>query len=230
MAARAFNDFPARGAAFLRELERNNNKAWFDANKARYQEAVAAPALRFAESLGERIRMFSPHIRAEPRIGGSVFRIQRDVRFSKDKSPYKTHIGIRLRDERFHHGAKCEGPLYYVELGAGGARFGVGVKSFSTQELAAYRRALSDARALKALAGLIAKAEASGGRLDVERLVRMPRDVPDTPLALCKGIFTVFAFPLDDVAATPALLRCAASVFRRHAGVYDWLLVHVSPP
>lgn len=145
MAARAFNDFPTQAAAFLRELQRNNNKVWFEANKARYEEGIVKPALLFAEALGEKVGAFSPHVRAEPRIGGSLFRIRRDVRFSRDKSPYKTHIGVRLRDERFQNGAKCEGPLYYVELDASAARFGVGLKSFAAQELVAYRSALADA-------------------------------------------------------------------------------------
>lgn len=230
MAARAFNEFPTQAAAFLRELQRNNNKVWFETNKARYEEAIVRPALLFAEALGEKVRAFSPHIRAEPRIGGSVFRIQRDVRFSRDKSPYKTHIGIRLRDERFQNGAKCEGPLYYVELDPGAAHLGVGLKSFSAQELAAFRGALGDADALKALAGLTAKVESAGGRLEGERLLRAPSGAPPTPLALYKGIFAQFDYPVNDVATGSALLRSATSVFRTHVGVYDWLVAHASQP
>src|SRR5439155_14951950 len=87
--------------AFLRELAENNDREWFAANKARYVAEVQEPALAFIEDVGLRLSDVSRHLVADPRTtGGSLFRIYRDVRFAKDKSPYKTHIGIQFRHER----------------------------------------------------------------------------------------------------------------------------------
>ena len=76
---------------FLRDLRRNNNRDWFQANKERYEDQVRHPALQFISDFGPNLRKISPSFEADPRpVGGSMFRIYRDVRFSKDKSPYKT--------------------------------------------------------------------------------------------------------------------------------------------
>ena len=83
--------------AFLTELAANNNREWFLANKPRYERDVKDPALRFITDFAEPLAEISPHFRADPRVnGGSLFRIYRDTRFSKDKSPYKTMTGIHF--------------------------------------------------------------------------------------------------------------------------------------
>ena len=85
---------------FLRELKTNNNRLWFQANKARYERDVRQPVLRFIADFAPYLEEISPHFVADPRpVGGSMFRIYRDVRFSRDKSPYKTHVGIQFRHE-----------------------------------------------------------------------------------------------------------------------------------
>src|SRR5438046_4731408 len=83
--------------AFFRGLSKNNRKEWFDANKAQFQAVVLEPSVRFVRDAGDRLKKISPHIVGDARaFGGSISRIYRDVRFSPDKSPYKTHIGIHF--------------------------------------------------------------------------------------------------------------------------------------
>jgi uncharacterized protein (TIGR02453 family) len=87
--------------AFLRELANHNDREWFNANKDRYENDLLEPALAFIEDFGLRLRDITPHLVADARRqGGSLFRIYRDTRFSKDKSPYKTEAGIYFRHER----------------------------------------------------------------------------------------------------------------------------------
>ncbi len=100
---------------FLRELEKNNNREWFKANQDRFEAEVREPALAFIRDVGEPLRPICPHIVADDRkVGGSLFRIQRDIRFSKDKTPYKTWIGMRF----FHDRAAADGAQlgYYLGL------------------------------------------------------------------------------------------------------------------
>jgi len=97
-------------------LRRNNNREWFQKNKERYERDVKEPFLDFISDAGPRLRKISPQLVADPRpSGGSLFRIYRDVRFSKDKSPYKTHAGAH-----FPLGGKgVHGPGYYFHVEPG---------------------------------------------------------------------------------------------------------------
>jgi uncharacterized protein (TIGR02453 family) len=109
---------------FLTELKANNTKPWFERNRERYERDVKEPVLRFITDLGPRLKTVSPHFRADPRpVGGSMFRIHRDIRFSKDKSPYKTNVGAHFPHLR--SGRDAHAPSFYLHL-APGQSFGGG--------------------------------------------------------------------------------------------------------
>ncbi len=111
--------------AFLKDLKANNNREWFQANKKRYEEDLKAPSLEFIVDFAPYLEAISPHFRADPRpVGGSLFRIYRDVRFSKDKSPYKTHAGIHFRHKA---GKTAHTPGFYLHLEPGGCFVGIGL-------------------------------------------------------------------------------------------------------
>ena len=108
--------FDADAFDFLRELRRHNEREWFAANKQRYERSLKEPMLRFISDVGPELRKVSRNLVADPRpVGGSMFRIYRDVRFSKDKSPYKTHLGAH-----FPLGRGVHGPGYYLHVEPGG--------------------------------------------------------------------------------------------------------------
>ena len=99
---------------FLRDLAANNDRAWFNDNKARYEASVRQPALDFITDFVEPLETLSPHFVADSRtVGGSLFRIHRDTRFSKDKTPYKLNTGMHFRHER---AKDAHAPGYYVHL------------------------------------------------------------------------------------------------------------------
>jgi uncharacterized protein (TIGR02453 family) len=103
--------------AFLRELAAHNDREWFAANKDRYVAEVQEPALAFIEDVGLRLPEVSRHFTADPRTtGGSLFRVYRDVRFAKDKSPYKTHTGIQFRHAQARD---AHAPGFYLHLEPG---------------------------------------------------------------------------------------------------------------
>ena len=110
---------------FLAELADNNNRDWFQANKARFERDVRDALVEFVMDFGERLTEISPHMIADPRLnGGSVFRIYRDVRFSKDKSPYKTNAAMHFRHEV---GREVHGPGLYLHLQPGQVFAGAGI-------------------------------------------------------------------------------------------------------
>jgi uncharacterized protein (TIGR02453 family) len=110
---------------FFSDLKENNNRIWFQDNKDRYEQYVKEPLLTFIASFAERAPEISTSIMAIPRItGGSLFRIYRDVRFSKDKTPYKTGAGVHFRHKR---GKDVHAPGYYLNLEPGEVFAGCGI-------------------------------------------------------------------------------------------------------
>jgi uncharacterized protein (TIGR02453 family) len=110
---------------FLVELRLNNNRQWFKANKGRYESDVRGPLLDFVAEFASRLRDISPHFVADPRpVGGSIFRIYRDLRFSRDKSPYKTQAAAHFRHKL---GKEVHGPGFYLHLEPGEVYAGVGM-------------------------------------------------------------------------------------------------------
>ena len=125
---------------FLRALARHNDRAWFQANKARYEAEVRDPLLAFVADFAPRLARISKNMLADPRpVGGSLFRIHRDTRFSKDKRPYKTHAGLR-----FLHvdGRDVHGPIYYLHLEPGQVFMAAGMWRPEAQTLAQVREAI----------------------------------------------------------------------------------------
>ena len=135
-----FAGFGPATTGFLSELRDNNNRDWFGANKARYDECVLEPALDFIVAVGERLPAISKHLVAIPkRTGGSLMRVYRDTRFSKDKTPYKTNIGIQFRHEQ---GKDVHAPGLYFHLDNDECFLGVGMWHPDRDALAAIRQAI----------------------------------------------------------------------------------------
>ena len=110
---------------FLGDLKTNNDREWFTANRERYEEHVRGPALDFVAEFAPHLERISPHYVADPRpSGGSLFRIHRDTRFSKDKSPYKPYTGIQFRHER---AKDAHTPGFYLHLQPRAVFVGVGI-------------------------------------------------------------------------------------------------------
>jgi uncharacterized protein (TIGR02453 family) len=125
---------------FLRELAEHNDKAWFEKNRERYETEVRGPLLRFIADFGEPLGSISTHYLADPRpAGGSMFRVHRDTRFSKDKSPYKTHAAAQFRHEA---GRDAHAPCYYLHLEPGEVFVGAGLWHPDAPALALLRAAI----------------------------------------------------------------------------------------
>jgi uncharacterized protein (TIGR02453 family) len=117
--------FEPRTLRFLEELKANNNREWFTEHKSRYETDVLDIALRFIISMQEPLAEFAPRFTAVPtRIGGSLMRVYRDTRFSRNKLPYKTNIGIQFRHEQAKN---VHSPGYYVHVDPEQVFIGVGM-------------------------------------------------------------------------------------------------------
>ncbi len=130
--------FEKASIEFLEQLAANNNREWFNEHKARYEAQVLDVALRFIQSMQDPLAQFAPRFTAIPqRVGGSLMRVYRDTRFSKNKLPYKTNIGIQFRHEQ---AKDVHSPGYYVHVDPEQVFLGVGMWRPESDALHAIRQ------------------------------------------------------------------------------------------
>ena len=174
------NPFSPGLLTFLRDLDRNNNRNWFEQNKYRYEAEVREPALEFIRLMAPRIRKLSKHMMAsDKKVGGSLMRIHRDVRFSRDKQPYKTNVGIQFRHAA---GKDVHAPGFYFHVDPKSVFLGAGMWHPEADALAAIREAIVDDPNAYRTARR-AKAFKQGFSLEGESLKRAPKGFdPEHPL------------------------------------------------
>jgi len=127
---------------FLSQLSANNNRDWFNDNKPRYEQHVRTPALRFIEDIAPALQLISPRFQARAKkVGGSLMRVYRDTRFSKDKTPYKTNIGIQFRHDA---GKDVHAPGYYLHIEPDNFFLGVGIWRPDSRTLGKIRDAIDE--------------------------------------------------------------------------------------
>lgn len=222
-----FTGFPTAGTQFMRELAQHNEKPWFEANRQRYIRDVQTPALALVVALGERLQAKFPDIRYDTRTngGGSLMRIHRDVRFSPDKSPYKTNVAMIFAAGTTK---KMEGPGFGLQITPEQVDMMAGVFTFSKDMLERYRAAVLNDKLGKALDAAAAKVRAAGAyTIAGETYKRVPTGLPaDHPRAgwLKYTGLHAYAPPISlDVAATPELVNAAMAHFVAMSPVYQWL-------
>jgi uncharacterized protein (TIGR02453 family) len=164
--------FTPRTFLFLNELAANNRRDWFEQNRSRYEDDVRTPALDFIAHMAPRLAAISPHFTAIPRTqGGSLMRVFRDTRFSRDKTPYKTNIGIHFRHEA---GRDVHAPGFYMHIAPEQVFLAVGIWHPDAPALARIRTEI----ARYPRRWLAVRDDASFGRsfaLSGNSLVRVPR-------------------------------------------------------
>lgn len=167
-----FQGFPKDFFAFFEDLKLNNNRGWFNENKNRYTASVVNPISEFIVCMRPRLKKISSHYVADPKPhGGSMFRIYRDTRFSKDKTPYKTHAGVQFRHEA---GKDAHAPGFYVHLAGDGIYFGGGIWTPPGPQLGLIRDYIADnARSWSRIAN--ARKVLDTGGIKGDSLKRPPR-------------------------------------------------------
>ena len=165
---------------FLEDLKANNDRTWFKSNQARFEETVREPLLAFISAFEEPLAAISPSMLAvAKKSGGSMFRIYRDTRFSKNKSPYKTWAAVQFRHEA---GRDAHAPCYYLHLAPGDVFVGAGIWHPDGPALDAIRVSMNEYPKLwiKARDAVLT----AGWELEGDELKRIPRGYPaEHPLA-----------------------------------------------
>jgi uncharacterized protein (TIGR02453 family) len=223
-----FAGFPQEAITFFEEIALFNAKEWFEENKARYQETIQRPAQAFVEALGERLATLAPGIQYSTSLNGSgsIMRIYRDVRFSKDKTPYKTNLGLSWWEGP---GKKMEEPGYYFHLDRAGAWIANGMYGFPDSTLAAYRKAVDDDKRGAALEQAVAQIQQAGLTISgMGEYTRVPtgydKDHPRAALLKKKGLVAISpGIPLE-VLITPALVDLCFDYAKTMLPLHQWLV------
>jgi len=137
-----FNGFPKDFFKFFNELKKNNTRDWFTANKPRYYESVVQPMGEYIVSIAPHLERIAPFYKADPKPhNGSMFRIYRDTRFSKDKTPYKTHAACHFRHKA---GRDAHAPGFYLHIETDRISIGGGIWRPPAKQLGLIREFIAD--------------------------------------------------------------------------------------
>jgi len=210
-----FTGFPVAALDFYDDLEMDNTRSFWEANKEVYREAVAAPMKALAAEL-------------EPEFGAvKIFRPYRDVRFARDKTPYKTHQGAFI--------GVAPGTGWYLELSARGTRVGAGFYDADSRRMAAIREAMADEDTGARLERLVRRFDRDGWEIGGDQLKTAPRgydkEHPRIALLRHKQLFVGRPYGFEADAIGPELLNRVRADFRELRPLVDWLAaVRVEQP
>ncbi len=225
--AGAFSGFPPAAFAFLRGIAQHNDKPWFQAHPAEYH-ALYDTGIAFASAIGPKLAKLSPLIRWEPRINGSVFRIQRDIRFSKDKTPYKPHLDLWIWAGQYKG---WDVPGCFFRMYARRLILGSGMHALAGPQLAAYRRAVVHPNTGKALAALLARLDKAGYVLAEATRKQVPRGYDPgharADLLLREGLHASYDGPVPRDASSAQFTDFCLKHFRATWPVSQWLIANV---
>ena len=228
MAESGFEGFPKEGLQFLAELRQNNRRDWFKERKQTYLDTIVAPAVLFVQEMGERLRYISPHIQFDTRANGqgSLMRIYRDLRFAKDKSPYRTWIGIRFW-EGGPKAARNPGFFFGFDDTAGGLH--VGLHGFDKGMLSAYRAAVDDDQTGGELEMILADVREAGPyMINGEHYKGVPRgydkDHPRADLLRYNALYVSSPAIEPEALTSPELVETVMDHCGKTAVVQQWLV------
>jgi len=220
-----FTGFPRESLAFFEDLAMNNEPAWFKRHREEYELSVLEPSRRFVEDMGRELESIAPGVVADPRVNRSLFRINRDTRFSKDKTPYKTHNAVWLWEGTR---PRMENSGFYLHFDPGTLLIGVGVYRFPKPLLEKYRESVADkkrgAALMKAIREIADKGRYSIGGKHYKRVPRgFDPDHENAELLLYNGLYAGEETAVPDELFSRDFISYCMERFRDMLPIHSWL-------
>lgn len=230
-AAEAFGGFPAEAREFLAGLAANNTRGWFEANRGTYDEAIARPARAFVGALGPELRKtISPGIEFEPRVGKSLFRINRDLRFSKDKTPYNPWL-----DLVFWEGPNARtAPSLFLRIAATEVVLGAGVFALRGSDLDRYRDTVANTTRGADLSSILARLRREWPHVETNEPTRarvpagFPQDHPQADLLRRDALHAALRLPVPRTLHAARFTGWCCERYRSFAPLHRWLVETLS--
>jgi uncharacterized protein (TIGR02453 family) len=221
-----FDGFPRATLKFFADLKANNDRDWFKDNKSVYLKEVVEPGKAFILAIGGLLEGLHPGINYDTRTNGagSMFRIYRDVRFSKDKSPYKTHLGMVFW---LGPGKKTNSPGFYVGLSSDGAGAHAGMWRFPKETLASYRHAMGDPSKADRLQEIVDRLDSQGYEIGGQTYKRVPRgfdkDHPHAGLLKHSSVHAGMPEISRDIVTSPDFVPTVFEHFANLSPLVEWI-------
>lgn len=221
-----FSGFTEETVRFYTALRKNNDRDWFEANRETYERHVMAPARLFVTAIGERLRSIVPGIVAAPKVNRSIFRINRDTRFSHDPSPYKTNLGLYFWDGAR---SRMESAGFYVGLEPPDIMLGGGMYVIPDALLGRYRQAVVDPKRGADLAKIVAALRAIPGcAVEGTHYKRVPAGFDpshkNAELLKHKGLYAAFETKVPEELFSAAFVDYCMERFEPVAPLHRWLM------
>ncbi len=223
-----FEGFPEEAIEFFADLAVNNNREWYNPRKEQYRELVLKPAQAFVVALGEGLQELSEDIQYDPRTSGSgsIKRIYRDTRFAKDKTPYKTHLGIHFW--KGSHDRKMDNPGFFFHMGLDGSWLYGGHYRLPKPLLAAYRQAIVDERLGTEVVSIMERILAQKGfETGGEHYKRVPQGIdkehPRADYLRYNGLWAASDWISKEALTSPELVEVCLDHARIMLPLIDWL-------
>lgn len=217
-----FDGFEKDALRLMADLRKHNDRAWFQKNKKRFDAAVVEPARAFVEALGERLQDLDGRVSYDPRINGSILRLARDTRFSKDKTPYSEHVTLR-----FWLGKDKKGPGFWLRFNDRMFGIGAGAHVLDDKVLGRFRKRVADEKTGAALAKSLAGLKRKGYETMGEHYKRVPRgfdaDHPREALLRHRGLFVFQETKPPSELGSAKLVPYCVKRCKEVAPVLDWL-------
>jgi uncharacterized protein (TIGR02453 family) len=220
----SFYGFPEQSLLFLVALRENNTREWFEAHRGEYEKLILAPSRAFVQEMGEHLQALVPTIKAVPKVNGSLFRIYRDTRFSKDKTPLKTHIGFIFWQG---HLKRMQSSGFYFHFAPDELFFAAGIHAFSQPMRDAYRSYIKDDNRRAELHTILASLLERGYHIPREHYKRYPRgfskESPYAALSLLDGLYAYTTCGPEPFLHSQALIDEAYRHFEAMSDLQQWV-------
>ena len=217
-------NFIKSASGFLSELEKNNNREWFNAHKDEFEELVMRPAQEFVFLMGQQLQAVVPGIIADPKVNRSIFRLNRDTRFSSDKTPYKTNLGIYFWEGKQN---RLETSGFYFHIEPKLFMLGVGMYMFSKEQLQNFREAITDpdeGKVFRSIVGKLSKKYAFGDIHYKKYPKDFPKDHVNAEFLLYNGFYCYHSRKDMNALNGENIIPYSFKIFRDMAPLHQWLI------
>lgn len=221
-------DFPFKTQKFLKKLKNNNNREWFKSHKNEYEELFLKPAQAFVEQIGLHLFDINPEFNAIPKIDKSIFRLHRDVRFSKNKDPYKTNLGVLFWEGP---GKKMESSGLYFHIDTKNYFIATGMYQFTKDQIKKYREFISIEDNGKELDKIVKQIEKKGYSLGGKTFKKVPRgydkEYKYANLLLHSGVYVYKESNINDLKNND-IIKFTIKTYNEIKSLQDWLVKNLT--
>lgn len=218
-------NFPFQTIEFLKKLSKNNNREWFQSHKEDYEKNFLIPAKIVVIELGSFIKEYFPNIIAEPEINKSIFRLNRDIRFSKDKKPYKTNLGIYFWEGKRK---KLESSGFYFHIEPNNFLIAVGFYIFPSDILKKYRQVLLQMTKDSELYKIISKLRKNGYSIEEKKFKKLPSGfTPEHPfaeLSTFSGLYAMYETKDLEQFKKKDIIEFSKKVMKEMMPLHKWIV------